>query len=268
LGWQATLGVLVTLVRMYVKAQMEYRGAFWLDRLAQIIAYGSVFTTLWLLVARFENLGGWIWSELALLLSFQLLGYALGAALSFVQLRDLEEAVRLGTFDTLLVKPFSPWAYIVFSGLNIGYLGHIILGVGLLGWSLTQVDIAWSPLAVLYFAASLVSGTMLTAALITMIGATAMIWVRSRHLFSIFFGFWELSRLPLNIFPAGLQIILLTVIPLGFMSYVPMAWLLGKDIPIVGDWGGVAAPLVGPLFVLIAMAHWKYAISKYQGAGG
>lgn len=268
MSWQATLGTLPILVRMYVKSQLEYRGAFWLDRLAQVIAYGSAYTTIWLLLERFDNLGGWIWPELALLLSFQLLGYALGAALSYVQLRNLEELVRLGTFDTLLVKPFSPWAYLVFSGLNIGYAGHLILAVPLLIWSLTQVDIGWSPLAVLYLLATLLSATMLTAALMTMIAATALIWIRSRHLFSIFFGFWELTRYPLNIFPTGLQVILLTIIPMGFMSFVPVAWLLGKDIPILGDWGGMAAPLVGPLLVLLAMAQWKYAISRYQGGGG
>jgi ABC-2 type transport system permease protein len=265
---RGTLAVLPLLVQMYVKSQMEYRGAFWLDRIAQIIAYSSVYATIWLLLERFENLGGWIWPELALLLSFQLLCYAIGAALSFVQLRDLEEIVRLGTFDTLMIKPFSPWAYLVFSGLNVGYVGHLMVAVPLLIWSLGQVDIAWSAWSALYLFLSVVSSSLLTAALLTMIGATALMWVRSNHLFSIYFGFWELTRFPLTIFPAGLQVVLLTVVPMGFMAFVPVAYLLGKDIPIVGDWGGVAAPLVGPLFVLVAMAHWKYAISRYQGAGG
>ncbi|MBP2445311.1 ABC-type uncharacterized transport system permease subunit [Rhizobium leguminosarum] len=94
---------------------MEYRGAFWLDRLAQILSYGSVFATIGILLARFQTLGGWSWSELALLYSFQLLAYSLGAAMSFTQLRDLEELVRLGSYDVLLVKPFSPWVYLIFS---------------------------------------------------------------------------------------------------------------------------------------------------------
>jgi ABC-2 type transport system permease protein len=102
------LRVIPLLVWMYIRSQMEYRGAFWLDRLAQILSYGSVFATIGILLARFQTLGGWSWSELALLYSFQLLAYSLGAAMSFTQLRDLEELVRLGTYDALLVKPFSP----------------------------------------------------------------------------------------------------------------------------------------------------------------
>jgi ABC-2 type transport system permease protein len=262
------LRVLPLLVRMYVKSQMEYRGAFWLDRLAQIISYSCVLTTIWLLVNRFELLGGWNWAELALLFSFQLLGYSIGASLSLVQFRDLEVLVRMGTLDALLTKPINPWAYLAFSGLNIGYAGHVILAIPLLAWSLFAVDIDWSPGMLLFFPASLLSAALVSGAIITMIGATALIWVRSNHLFSIFFGFWELTRYPLNIFPAGIQTVMLTIVPLAFTSSVPVAVLLGKPVPLIGDWAGILAILAGPALVLLAMAHWKYALSKYQGGGG
>jgi ABC-2 type transport system permease protein len=101
-----------------------------------------------------------------------------------------------------------------------------------------------------------------------MIGATALIMVRSNHLFSIFFGFSELTRYPLNIFPGGIQLVLITAVPLALTSSVPVGALLGKPIPILGDWAGAVALAAGPLWVLIAMAYWRYANSRYQGAGG
>ena len=262
------LRVIPLLVRMHVRSQMEYRGAFWLDRFAQILSYGSVFATLGILLARFGTLGGWTWPEMALLFSFQLLSYSLGAAMSFAQLRDLEELVRLGTYDTLLVKPFSPWTYIVFSGLNIGYVGHIILAVTLTGWAVFSIDFPWSVWSALFLVASLISATLVTASLITIIGATALIWVRSNHLFSIFFCFWELTRYPLNIFPAAIQGILVTAVPLALTSSVPVGALLGKSVPILGAWAGPVSLFAGPIWVLIAVAYWKYATRKYQGAGG
>ena len=262
------LSILPLLVRMYVKSQMEYRGAFWLDRLAQILSYGAVLLGLWILLQKFELLGGWNWPELALLFSFQLLAYALGAAVSFTQLRDLEELVRLGTLDALLTKPINTWAYLIFSGLNIGYAGHIILAIPVLVWALLAAQVHWSPGTVLFFAGSLLSATMVTGAILTMIGATAMVWVRSSHLFAIFFGFWEISRYPLNIFPGAIQAVMLTLMPLAFISAVPVAVLLGKPVPLLGDFAIPAALLAGPLLVLHAIIHWRYALGKYQGAGG
>jgi ABC-2 type transport system permease protein len=262
------LRILPHLALMYLRSQMEYRVAFWIDRIAQIITYGSSFAMIWILADRFGTIAGWDWSELALLFSFHLLGYSLGACLSFTQMRQLEEAVRVGTLDTLLTKPISPWAYMVFSGLNPGYTGHALLGIGLMAWSLTIVDIPWSPGWVLYFIAALISAGMVTGAILTIIGATALIWVRSNHLYSLFFGFWELSRYPLNIFPAAIQGAMLTVVPLGFMAAVPVAVMLGKPVPLLGDWAGLIAVLAGPFFVALAMWQWRYAINKYQGAGG
>ena len=260
--------VLPLLVKMFVKSQLEYRGAFWLDRLAQIVSYGAVLTTIWILLQKFQLLGGWNWPELALLFSFQLLAYAMGASMSFTQLAQLEEQVRLGTLDTLLTKPVNLWAYLIFSGLNIGYVGHIILAVPVLAWALVAAQIDWSLAKALFLAGSLLSATMVTGAIMTMIGATALIWVRSNHLFSIFFGFWELTRYPLNIFPSGIQAVMLTIVPLAFISPVPVAVLLDKPVPLIGELGAPLALLAGPLLVCIAIAHWRFALSRYQGAGG
>jgi ABC-2 type transport system permease protein len=262
------LAILPHLVLMHVRAEMEYRAAFWIDRVAQIITYGSSFAMIWIIAERFGGIAGWNWADLAMLFSFHLIGYSAGAAMSFTQMRALEEAIRLGTLDTILTKPMSPWAYMVFSGFNIGYAGHGILGVALMTLAIANVEIDWSLPTLAYFAASLVSAAMVTGAILTSIGATALIWTRSNHLYSLYFGFWELSRYPLNIFPAVIQGMMLTILPLGFMAAVPVAVLLGKPTPFLGDWAGLAALLAGPVFVLLTIAYWRYAMSKYQGAGG
>jgi len=174
----------------------------------------------------------------------------------------------MGTMDAILVKPISTWTYIVFSGLNIGYAGHIVLALGLMAWSLTQVDVTWTAQSGLLFVCYLISAAMIIAAVMTMIGATALVWVKSNHLYQIFFGFWELARYPLNIFPFPLQLLMLTFAPLAFIAYVPVAATLGKPVPLLGDLASAAALLAGPLVTLIAMAHWRWCLRNYQGAGG
>jgi ABC-2 type transport system permease protein len=262
------LRVLPLLVAMKVKSRMEYRAAFLIDTAAMILTYGSVYATFWVLLLKFETLAGWDWPQLAVLLSFQLFTYALGASFSFTQFRDMEELVRLGQLDALLVKPFSPWAYLTFGGYNIGYIAHVTLAVGLMGWAVGQVDVAWSPGLVLYLVAAVISAAMMVCAIMTMIGASSIVLVQSKYLYSIFFAFWELSRFPINIYPAALQWAMVTVMPLAFMSYVPAAVFLGKDVAVLGAWGGPLSLIAGPLSVLLAMAHWRYCIRRYQGGGG
>ena len=156
------LRLIPTLLLMNVRAQMEYRGAFWIDRIAQIITYSSSFAVLWIIVAQFDTLAGWGWADLALLYSFHMLSYSIGACMSFTQMRDLEEHVRLGTFDTIITRPMSPWVYLVFARFNIGYASHVILAVSLMTWALLTIDVEWSIGWVVYFILSMLSAAMVS----------------------------------------------------------------------------------------------------------
>lgn len=263
-----TMRIIPHLVGIHVRTHMQYRGALFIGWFAQAVGYAGTYAAIALIITRFENLGGWTWPQMALLLAIHLLAYAVGASLSFVQFRDMEEKVRLGTFDAILTKPISPWVFIAFSGLNIEYGGHIALATGLMVWSLMHLSIDWSFGTALYFGVSLISAAMLTTSILTIIGATALVWVRSRHLFAIYFGFWELARYPLNIFPLPLQLLMLTFAPLAFLAYIPAAVLLGKPVPLLGDFAPLASLLAGPLAASIAALHWHWSLRNYQGAGG
>ncbi len=264
----ANLSLLLYPVRLRTRARLEFRGSLFIGWIAQAFGYASVFTSIWIILARFEQIGGWSWREMALLLGFHTLGYAVGACLTFVQLRRMEELVYGGEFDALLVRPIRPWAYLVFSGFNIEYGGHFVLGAGLILWAVPQTGIGWSLPVVLQLGASLLSAAMITASMVTIIGACALVLGRARYLFGIYFDFWELSRYPASIFAPSLQFALVTVIPLGYMAYVPVAALLGRPVPYLGSAAVPASLAAGPVCALLAAAFWRFCMRRYQGAGG
>ncbi len=263
-----SLSLYLYLIRLQLRTRLQYRANLVIGWVAQAFGYASVYGAIWIVASRFEKLGGWVWPEIALMLGFHVLGYAMGALFTLVQLRRMEELVRLGTYDTLLVRPVSPWAFLVFSGVNIEYGGHITLGIGMMAWALPQLDIDWSVLTVLQLGGSLISAALLTAACLTMISAMALVLTRSRYLFGLYFDFWELSRYPLTIFAMPLQFVLLSVVPFGYMAFVPVAALLGKPVPLIGDAAPLAAILAGPVMVVIAITVWQACQRRYQGAGG
>ncbi len=61
---------------------------------------------------------------------------------------------------------------------------------------------------------------------------------------------------------------LLTVVPLGYMAFVPVSVLLGRPVPYLGSFAEVAALAAGPISVLAAMAFWRFCMNRYQGGGG
>jgi ABC-2 type transport system permease protein len=254
------------LVKLRMRTKLQYRSALVLSWVALAFGYAGDFTSFWIILRRFDGIAGWRWQEMALLLGFHTLGYAFGACFTFVQLRGMEDTVKHGEFDTLLIRPINPWVFMVFSGFNMVYVSHVLMGIGLLVWALPKVAIDWNFIKLLQFTASLVSASLLTGAIFTILGGCALVWRRARYIFNIYFDFWELSRYPTLIYAAPLKILLLTVVPLAYMAYVPVALLIGKPVPYLGSAAAGITVAVGPAAVLLAMLFWRFATRHYQMA--
>ncbi|NMO97959.1 ABC transporter permease [Paenibacillus lemnae] len=263
-----TLRLFWKLVRLLMKERMEYRGDFFLAIAAQIISYTGDYIIIWLFIQKFNHIAGWTWPEIALLYSISLFTYALGAAFSFVQMRDLEGQVNNGTLDALLVKPVNPYLYLICRGFNLGYIAHLVVSGSVLIWALTALDLEWSAMQIIYLVLTIISGALIQTGILTTIGATSFIWVRSGFLFNLFFKIKDFISYPLPVFGTFIQILLTFVIPFAFINYYPASFLLSRDTMLLSDEVMWLVPLMGPLCCLAGYRFWMYGVNRYQGAGG
>ncbi|WP_199613631.1 ABC transporter permease [Paenibacillus alkalitolerans] len=217
---------------------------------------------------KFDTIAGWTWPEIALLYSIGLFTYAIGASFSFVQMRELEGQVRSGTFDGILTKPVNPYLYMICRGFNLGYIAHVFISGIVLLWALSQLHIEWTWFKVVYFLLALLSGSMIQAGLMSVIGACSFIWIRTGFLFSLFFRLKDFISYPISVYGTFIQIILVFCLPFAFVNFFPSAFLLSKQTPLIPEWGTWFAPLVGPVCFWIGYKFWMYCADKYQGAGG
>jgi len=256
------------LVRLLMKEKMQYRGDFLLSAVAQMISYGGDYIVIYLFIKRFDTLAGWNWPEIALLYSIGLLTYALGASFSFVQMSQLEGQVRQGTFDTLLIKPVNPYLYLISRGFNLAYIAHITISGSVLVWAMFQLNLHWTWTPYFYLLIAIISGSMIHAGVMTMIGAMSFIWVRSSYLFSLFFQLKNFISYPLPVFGTVVQLLLTVVVPLAFVNFYPTAYLLDNDTALLPPWAMWLVPLAGPIIYGLGYRFWMFGANKYQGAGG
>lgn len=254
--------------RLRLKERMEYRAAFLLGLVAQVIGYGAGFMVLWLTLQRFDVIGGWGWPEIAFLYSLQILTYALGSAFAYSPMIELEKSVQQGNFDQVLIRPLDPFMTLAAQMFNVGYLSHVLLSVTILIWSLTQVDVDWTAPLALYFAMSVVSGSFVVAAIFTFIGSWSLTIVRTDAIFNLMYSTYDFVRYPITIFGTTIQIFLTAVIPVALTNFYPAAVILGKDTGVFPSEFGWFAPLLGPALMYLAYKRFNTSINKYQGAGG
>src|SRR5690242_9816007 len=90
-----------------LRAQMQYRGSFLLTSSGAFLATGVDFVAIWALFARFRQIAGWHFGEIALF--YAVIGVSFAIADALTRGFDIfgEQFVKTGDFDRLLVRPRS-----------------------------------------------------------------------------------------------------------------------------------------------------------------
>ena len=262
-----TLGLFWHYFRLRLRERMEYRGAFLMGLFAQGLGYVADFTVIWILVHRFGTIGGWGWEEVAFLYALNLITYAIGAAFTYSQ-TELEGMIQKGTFDGVLVRPLNPYFSLAAQQFNVGYIGHIMIAMAILIWSLGNLTVDWTVANVLFLVLALIGGSLLQAAILTLLGAWSFMFVRAANLFWFMGTLRTFITYPITIYSVVIQTMLTVIVPFAFVSFYPASVLLDKDGQFFPGWIGWLTPLVGAAVFYGAYRVWMRGVDRYQGAGG
>jgi ABC-2 type transport system permease protein len=263
-----SLGLFLRFAGLRARERTAARGAFGLGVAAQMLGWAGDYAVVWLLLHRFESLGGWTWPQVAFLFSLELCTYALAGAFVANAMFELEQLVADGGLEALLTRPLDPLLHVCARRFQVGYLAHLLTSGLFLGWAAGRLDVAWDAPRLAYLAAAVAGGACLQAALLILLGALPFVAVRASAAWGLYYPLKGFLAYPLTLYGAGVQWLLTLAVPLAFVNFYPAALLLGKgDGALVAALGWVA-PLVGPALLLVAARAFGAGVARYQGASG
>lgn len=253
------------LIRTSIRSRMQYKFNFILASVLAALIQISEFLMVALVLHQFGAIKGWSLHEIGYLFAIMTLSKTLYRTFGN-EVHHLEKYLVGGELDQLLTRPMPVLLALLPQNFRI-MVGEVLQGGFILCWSLAGMmhsgQIGWTviPLSLLI---------ILTGAIILFsIGlATATL------------GFWttrieELQTItedaartaaqyPLTLYPKWMSGILLTVIPVGFVNYIPSLYLLrGQG----GAWVLAVIATVAALCLAASLRFWKYGITKYQSTG-
>lgn len=256
------------LIAASVRGQMQYRLNFLIE-----IAFGLVFQSLgfffiWIVLGKFQTIGGWSLNEVTLLYGMRLTSHAIWLLL-FSRLEQIDVIVQQGEYDRMLLRPMPAMLQLMFGSFRVAVIGDLIGGLLLLTVALTIVEINWTPGKMLFLIASLIGGGMLDGAF--QLGPSSLTfrfldsWP-ARLMFDTIFT--QFGGYPLTILDRAARSFLTIVVPLAFMAWVPATVLLDRTdelpFPAALAW---ASPLVGAVLLLVAFRIFQRESRHYQSAG-
>jgi ABC-2 type transport system permease protein len=256
------------IVAMWMRSTMAYRASFAMTALGNFAATALDFVAILLMFSHVTTLGGFTLPEVAFLYGTS--GMAFGLAdLLMGNMDRLGRRVRDGTLDTLLVRPAPVLAQVAADRFALRRLGRVTQGLLVLGWALTQLEVAWTPVKVLMLPLMMISGAAIFSA-VFVAGAAFQFWAQdaSEVQNSFTYGGSTLLQYPPTIFAQDLVRGVTFIVPLAFVNWLPALYVLGRPDPLgLPGWLDFAPPVVAVACCALAGAAWRVGLRSYRSTG-
>lgn len=248
------LGFVAAYVRANLSMAMEYRGAF-VSQVGGMVLNDAIWVFFWgLFFRRFESVGGWGIREMFLLYAVLTGGFGLALGI-FGNCARLAPLIATGQLDYYLALPKNVLLHTLVSRTNVSAWGDFIFSFmifavsGLVSWG--------NALALAY-------GIGCSAAIIVGFGVLAhslSFWIGNSESLAaqLFEALLAFSSYPTAIFKGLARLMLFTVIPAGFISAIPIAWIVERRFEFALGLGAFSAGL-------LALAAWVFrrGLARYE----
>jgi len=255
------------LVGAQVRGAWQYRLSF------AALTVGSTLATVLDLLAivvifeQAESLAGWTFDEVLLLYAATAVPFGI-ADLFVSPVEDTWEHVRLGVFDRYLIRPAGAFAQVCGDGFQLRRAGRIVQPLAALGLAVSRVDARWSGGRALFLVLTVAAGTAIYGAIWALTASGAFWATEAREVANSFtYGGGFLAQYPLDVVTGSLRRLTL-IVPLAFVNYLPVTWLLGRpDALGLPAWAPFLAPAVAAALCAAAALAWRAGVRHYRGAG-
>jgi ABC-2 type transport system permease protein len=204
------------LVATNLKASLALRGAFAAQVLFMMLNNFTFFVFWWVLMQRTPSLRGWRLADIQVLFGVVAAGYGVTVTLAG-GVRYLGQAIEDGLLDTLLTQPKPVLMHALGLRLQPSGFGDVLSGV-LFVLSSGQASWRTAPVVVLAIVASAVVFGACGIVFFSLAFWVGRVETAARQVWELLLTF---SLYPEPLFGGTLRLALFTVLPAGFVGYLP-----------------------------------------------
>lgn len=255
------LRLLGTYFRISAMGEMAYRLNFFIQLFQSLLELGTAIGGLAVIFTYTHTLGGWGPDEvLALVGVYTFVGGLIGLVI-YPGMELFIESVRDGMLDFTLVKPADAQMLITIHQVDIWKVIDIGLGLGVLVYAMARLGERVGLQEAAFFIAMLLVGGIIIYSFWLILATLSFWFVRVENILEIFRSMYEAGRWPVSLYPGWLRFILSFIIPVAFVTTVPVEALTGR---LTGETLVIAAVLAVVL-LLVSRIFWRIGLRQYSG---
>ena len=232
-----------------------------------VIGYFGEYLVLFTMIQNFPGVGGFGALEVCFLYAIGLVAYALGNFHTRMFWK-IDSIVQRGELDQYLIRPVSPLMQLLVWDLQVGYISHVILGIGSMLLVYGMLGLNWGIEKWLVLTSTICSGSLIMGG-ICLVGTPVVFWWGRSAAVTHFMRsvLRDTINYPISAYPEYVRHAL-CVIPYAFVSYYPCLYLFDKP--------AAYSPLatIGMCFAagiainFVFWVFWRMGLRRYNSAGG
>ena len=244
----------VALLVMNLKASWAQRLAFAMQVGFMALNNAVFFVFWWALLHRVDQIRGWRLADMQVLFGVVAAGFGLAVTVAG-GVRYLARFIDDGELDTLLTQPRSVLAYALGLRMQPSGIGDALSGIAFIVWS---HQVTWRSWPIVALA---VLGSAVIFVACGVVFFSAAFWLGSID--AVARQTWDLlitfSLYPEPLFGGALRLVLFTLLPAGFVGYVP-ARLVSHPSAI----GAIALVAASAAYLGVAVAVFNRGLRRYS----
>lgn len=260
MGAKNQLKIMALSLKYNIMRDMTNRTTF-LTNIVFMMLNNSTFIIQWLILFQFKDeIGGYTMEEVMVLwgLAASTFGFSNVIFYRAFQLTDL---IINGKLDAYLVQPKNVLLSVITSGTSTSAIGDLLYGFVMAAIFTNSIG------EILLFALFVVTGGIIMTAFVIILGSFSFWIAKGDMLVSNFYSVLvNVSTYPEGIFKGFIKGILFTVIPTGFVVYLPIRVVFSFNIYYLGGILLFTAGITGVAFLLFYKGLKNYSSSNLMGA--
>jgi ABC-2 type transport system permease protein len=234
---------------------------------SDVMGIMAAISAMVLLAERFDGLGPWSRPHVWFLLGYAVMVHGALDTVFGYNISNISRRIGRGQLDHVLVQPQPLWLTLLTEGFSpAAGLPIFFTGLALFAFGVFTSGITLAPTWLVLFLVNFAASCAILLAFNYAIGSIAFWAPRSAE--EINSSSWrlmgQLRTFPLDGVGRGLLVGLMTLVPAGFIAWLPSRALLGLDPSPLTLW---LTPTAALIFATIALAIFRTGLTHYRHTG-
>ena len=263
-----TVGTYLLLVRMWARSAAQYRASLIMMMATSVVLASLELIGIFVVFGNVKALAGFRLPEALYIYGTAQTAFYI-SDLCFTGTERLGDRIRMGTFDSMLVRPVGVLPQVFADQFTPRRLFPLIPAFAGLATGIAGLGGTWSAARIAMIPYTLLCGVAVFGAVWVFVGAFQIVTTDAGEVMnSVTYGGQYLSSYPLAVYGRNLMMFLTFGIPLAFVNWQPSLYVLGHPDPLgLPGFFRFAGPLFAFALWVLALQAWRAALRHHRSTG-